>query len=140
MEQGYGNGEIECLILTNGFQTRSSAVPVSFIELSSQIVLHKLNSPAWLKHIQNANAALGSLSPERMANLRPGEDVVWSSKAIKLSFCIERLIFSIKRSLSPFHLITLSLLRANLSTDVTTTGEDSSVRCTGRGPSPVTPR
>ena len=57
------------------------SVPVSLIELSSQIVLHKFNSPAWLKHLQKANAALGSLSSERMANLGPGEAFVWSSKA-----------------------------------------------------------
>ncbi len=57
------------------------SVPVSLIELSSQIVLHKFNSPAWLKHLQKANAALASLSAERMANLGPGEAFVWSSKA-----------------------------------------------------------
>lgn len=57
------------------------SVPVSLIELSSQIILHKFNSPAWLKHIQKANAALGALVPERMARLAPGEAYVWSSKA-----------------------------------------------------------
>jgi DNA phosphorothioation-dependent restriction protein DptH len=62
------------------------SVPISLIELSSQIILHKFNSPAWLKHIQKANAALGALTPERMANLRPGEAFVWSSKATDDSF------------------------------------------------------
>ncbi|NTX13535.1 ATP-binding protein [Myxococcus sp. CA056] len=57
------------------------SVPVSLIELSSQVILHKFNSPAWLKHIQKANAALGSLTPEKMSNLRPGEAFIWSSKA-----------------------------------------------------------
>ncbi len=57
------------------------SVPVALIELSSQVILHKFNSPAWLKHIQKANAALGSLTPEKMSNLRPGEAFVWSSKA-----------------------------------------------------------
>jgi len=57
------------------------SVPVSLIELSSQIVMHKFNSPAWLKHLQKANAALASLSAERMASLGPGEAFVWSSKA-----------------------------------------------------------
>ncbi len=41
------------------------SVPVSLIELSSQVILHKFNSPAWLKHIQKANAALGSSHPRR---------------------------------------------------------------------------
>lgn len=63
------------------------SVPVQLIELSSQIILHKFNSPAWLKHIQKANAALGSLTPEKMAHLRPGEAFVWSSKATDEAFC-----------------------------------------------------
>jgi DNA phosphorothioation-dependent restriction protein DptH len=62
------------------------SVPVQLIELSSQIILHKFNSPAWLKHIQKANAALGGLTPERMAHLRPGEAFVWSSKATDEAF------------------------------------------------------
>ena len=62
------------------------SVPVSLIELSSQIILHKFNSPAWLKHIQKANAALGALTPEKMAHLRPGEAFVWSSKATDEAF------------------------------------------------------
>ncbi|HOY67296.1 MAG TPA: ATP-binding protein [Candidatus Ozemobacteraceae bacterium] len=63
------------------------SVPVSLIELSTQVILHKFNSPAWLKHIQKANAALGGLTPEQMAHLRAGEAFVWSSKAIDESFC-----------------------------------------------------
>lgn len=62
------------------------SVPISLIELSSQVILHKFNSPAWLKHIQKANAALGSLTPEKMANLRPGEAFIWSSKATDDAF------------------------------------------------------
>jgi DNA phosphorothioation-dependent restriction protein DptH len=62
------------------------SVPVSLIELSSQIILHKFNSPAWLKHIQKANAALANLTPERMASLKAGEAFVWSSKATDESF------------------------------------------------------
>ncbi|HJK91076.1 MAG TPA: hypothetical protein RMH85_24470 [Polyangiaceae bacterium LLY-WYZ-15_(1-7)] len=63
------------------------SVPVSLIELSSQVILHKFNSPAWLKHIQKANAALGGLTAEKMAHLRPGEAYVWSSKATDDVFC-----------------------------------------------------
>lgn len=57
------------------------SVPVSLIELSSQIILHRFNSPAWLRHVQKANVALNSLTPERMSHLGPGEAYVWSSKA-----------------------------------------------------------
>jgi DNA phosphorothioation-dependent restriction protein DptH len=62
------------------------SVPVQLIELSSQIILHKFNSPAWLKHIQKANAALHGLTPERLAHLKPGEAFVWSSKATDEAF------------------------------------------------------
>lgn len=62
------------------------SVPVSLIELSSQVILHKFNSPAWLKHLQKANAALGALTPEKMSNLRPGEAFIWSSKATDEAF------------------------------------------------------
>lgn len=63
------------------------SVPVQLIELSTQIILHKFNSPAWLKHIQKANAALAGLTPEKMAHLRPGEAYVWSSKSSDDVFC-----------------------------------------------------
>jgi len=62
------------------------SVSVAFIELSSQVILHKFNSPAWLKHIQKANAALAGLGPEMMAHLRPGEVFVWSSRATDEAF------------------------------------------------------
>ncbi len=57
------------------------SVPIALIELSSQIILHRFNSPAWLKHIQKANAALSGLSAEQMARLSTGEAYVWSSKS-----------------------------------------------------------
>lgn len=62
------------------------SVPVSLIELSSQIIMHKFNSPAWLKHIQKANAALGELTSDKMSHLATGEAYVWSSKASDDSF------------------------------------------------------
>lgn len=57
------------------------SVPVALIELSTQIIMHKFNSPAWLKHIQKANAALGDLTSAKMSQLGTGEAYVWSSKA-----------------------------------------------------------
>ena len=62
------------------------SVPVQLIELSSKIILHKVNSPAWLKYIHKANAALGGLTPEKRAHLRPGEAFVWSRKATDDAF------------------------------------------------------
>lgn len=62
------------------------SVPVSLIELSTQIILHKFNSPAWLKHIQKANSSLTNLTAEQMAHLNPGEAYLWSSKATDGAF------------------------------------------------------
>ena len=62
------------------------SVPTSLIELSTQIILHKFNSPAWLKHVQKANAALDGLTPGKLASLGPGEAYVWSSRATDDAF------------------------------------------------------
>jgi hypothetical protein len=62
------------------------SVPTSLIELSTQIILHKFNSPAWLKHVQKANVALESLTSSKLAALGPGEAYVWSSKATDDAF------------------------------------------------------
>jgi hypothetical protein len=65
------------------------SVPIALIELSSQIIMHRFNSPAWLRHLQKANAALSNLLPENMARLNPGEAYIWSSKATDKSFSTE---------------------------------------------------
>lgn len=62
------------------------SVPTALIELSTQIVLHRSNSPAWLKHIQKANAAFHGLSPGKLSSLGSGEACVWSSKATDDAF------------------------------------------------------
>ena len=65
------------------------SVPVSLIELSTQIIMHRFNSPAWLKHIQKANAALSGIQSEQLARLQPGEAFVWSAKATDRAFSTE---------------------------------------------------
>jgi hypothetical protein len=62
------------------------SVPVQLIELSSHIILHKCTSPAWLKHLQKANAALSGLTAEKLAQLRTGEAYIWSSRATDPAF------------------------------------------------------
>ena len=57
--------------------------------MSTQIILHRFNSPGWLRHLQKANAALLGLSPEQLARLQPGEAFVWSSKATDALFSKE---------------------------------------------------
>ncbi len=67
------------------------SVPIALIELSSHIILHRFNSPAWLKHIQKANASLTNLSADQMTRLAPGDAYVWSSKATDIAFSREPL-------------------------------------------------
>ncbi|QDU02414.1 AAA-like domain protein [Gimesia chilikensis] len=62
------------------------SVPLALIELSTQIILHRFNSPAWIKYIQKANSALHTLTPEKMAGLKQGEAYIWSAKATDESF------------------------------------------------------
>ena len=62
------------------------SVPTSLSELSTQVILHKFSSPAWLKHIQKANAALDGLTPVKLSSLGTGEAYVWSSKATDDAF------------------------------------------------------
>ena len=56
-------------------------VPSSVIELSSAVVLHRFNSPNWLKHIQRSLTSLGELTPGAMNALQPGEAFVWSNRS-----------------------------------------------------------
>jgi DNA helicase HerA-like ATPase len=64
-------------------------VPPALIELSTHIVLHRFNSPQWLKHIQKANTALAGLSAEKLAQLASGEAYVWANKATDVGFTTE---------------------------------------------------
>ncbi|MFJ4095259.1 ATP-binding protein [Kitasatospora sp. NPDC089913] len=62
------------------------SVPISLIELSDHVILHKFTSPAWLKHLQKANTAFAGLRSEQMAQLQPGEAYVWASKSTDPAF------------------------------------------------------
>lgn len=57
------------------------SLPSQIIELSSTVLLHKFNSPQWVKHIQKSITQMQSLSSSDMASLTPGEAYLWSTKA-----------------------------------------------------------
>ena len=57
------------------------SLPNEIIELSSIVLLHKFNSPQWLKHIQKSITQLATLTPADMSILKPGEGFLWASKA-----------------------------------------------------------
>lgn len=62
------------------------SVPVSIISLSTHIILHKFNSPAWLQHIQKSNIALKDLGAGKLNMLGKGQAYVWSSDATDPDF------------------------------------------------------
>ena len=62
------------------------SLPNAIIELSSLVILHRFNSPAWLKHIQRSITSLADLTPAQMASLAPGEAYVWATKATEQVF------------------------------------------------------
>ena len=57
------------------------SLPNEIIELSSILIMHKFNSPQWLKHIQKSIIQTGNLVPNDLANLNPGEAFIWSAKS-----------------------------------------------------------
>jgi len=57
------------------------SLPNEIIELSSMILLHKFNSPQWLKHIQRSITQLAALTPAELSSLVPGEGYLWASKS-----------------------------------------------------------
>jgi hypothetical protein len=57
------------------------SLPNEIIELSSMILLHKFNSPQWLKHIQRSITQLAFLTPAELSSLVPGEGYLWASKS-----------------------------------------------------------
>lgn len=61
-------------------------VPQAIIELSSAVVLHRFNSPNWLRHIQRSLSALGDMTPAMLASLQPGEAFVWANKSTDPTF------------------------------------------------------
>lgn len=62
------------------------SLPNAIIELSSLIVLHRFNSPQWLKHIQKSVTSLGDLTSAQMSSLRAGDAYVWATKSTERIF------------------------------------------------------
>lgn len=62
------------------------SLPNAIIELSSLVILHRFNSPQWLKHIQKSITALADLTPAQMSSLGPGEAYLWATKSTERVF------------------------------------------------------
>jgi DNA helicase HerA-like ATPase len=57
------------------------SLPRAIIELSSILVLHRMTSPQWLKHLKSAISALDNVSETEVSALKPGEALVWAQRS-----------------------------------------------------------
>lgn len=65
------------------------SVPRAIIELTSILVLHRMTSPAWLKHLKGALVALEGIEEGHMTALGPGEALVWAQRATDKRFTLK---------------------------------------------------
>ncbi len=64
------------------------SVPRAVIELTSILLLHRMTSPAWLKHLKSALAALGEIEEAHLTSLGPGEALVWAQRSTDKRFTL----------------------------------------------------
>jgi DNA helicase HerA-like ATPase len=57
------------------------SVPRAVVELTSILLLHRMTSPQWLKHLKSAIGALDQLTDAQVAALQPGEALVWAQRS-----------------------------------------------------------
>lgn len=57
------------------------SLPTDIIELSTIMLMHRFNSPQWVKHIQHSITQLQSLTASDMASLTTGEAYLWATKS-----------------------------------------------------------
>jgi hypothetical protein len=58
------------------------------IELTSVLLLHRMTSPQWLKHLKGAISALEGLTEAHVASLRPGEALLWAQRSTDPRFSL----------------------------------------------------
>lgn len=64
------------------------SVPRAVIELTSVLILHRMTSPQWLKHLKSAIVALEGVSEGHLAALAPGEALIWAQRATDKRFSL----------------------------------------------------
>jgi hypothetical protein len=62
------------------------SVPRAVVELTSVLMLHRMTSPQWLKHLKGAIVALEGVSENVLASLHPGVALVWAQRATDKRF------------------------------------------------------
>jgi hypothetical protein len=64
------------------------SVPRAVIELTSILLLHRMTSPQWLKHLKGAISSLDGLTDAQVASLNPGEVLVWSQRSTEQRYTL----------------------------------------------------
>jgi hypothetical protein len=64
------------------------SVPRAIIELTSVLILHRMTSPQWLKHLRSALAALEEVPDGAVTSLQPGEALVWAQRSTDKRFSL----------------------------------------------------
>lgn len=62
------------------------SVPRAIIELTSVLILHRMTSPQWLKHLRSAIVALDDVQDGAITSLQPGESLVWAQRSTDKRF------------------------------------------------------
>jgi DNA helicase HerA-like ATPase len=64
------------------------SVPRAIIELTSVLILHRMSSPQWLKHLRSAITALEDVQDTVVTSLLPGEALVWAQRSTDKRFTL----------------------------------------------------
>jgi hypothetical protein len=64
------------------------SVPRAIIELTSVLILHRMTSPQWLKHLRGAIASLNDIQDAAVTSLLPGEALVWAQRSTDNRFTL----------------------------------------------------
>jgi DNA phosphorothioation-dependent restriction protein DptH len=62
------------------------SLPRTIVELTSVLLLHRMTSPQWLKHLKSAISALDGVSEGHLAALKPGEALLWAQRSTDARF------------------------------------------------------
>jgi hypothetical protein len=62
------------------------SVPRAVVELTSLLILHRMTSPQWLKHLKGAISALEGITEGNLSGLQPGEAMMWSQRSTDKRF------------------------------------------------------
>lgn len=65
------------------------SVPRAVIELSTVLVMHRMTSPQWLKHLKSAVVSLEDIEEGHLKTLLPGEALVWAQRSTDKRFMLK---------------------------------------------------